>query len=202
MKRITILNNSGRQTVIVPENKTVRQILEENNVNYSVGVTGINGITLADAQLDGGIGDFVDGDSAFLTVVVKAQNAADVSVLGNAAIVESDILLDDLKLIKKYRPDALVLKDEDGAPYFMVGIADDPAGEADKFGFIASPTATNEGYAQVTLMVDIDDNIIDRLEDELGACLINLDEIEKAVPGLIDEIKAEREAVRSRIVLL
>ena len=49
---------------------------------------------------------------------------AKTTIAGNSFVVTSDIAMADLETVKKYRPSALVLVDEETKePYFKVGIS-------------------------------------------------------------------------------
>ena len=52
---------------------------------------------------------------------------AKIMVAGDAVVVTSDMKLEDIKLVKKYRPEALTLFEGEGEekePVFKIGIGD------------------------------------------------------------------------------
>ena len=57
-----------------------------------------------------------------------------------------------------------------------------------------------EGKAIITELVSpVSDDIKSELADKYGAALVNLGKLEEILPGVIEEIKAEREALMASI---
>lgn len=80
MIKVTIGNNVKRETVIIDENTTLRAALEENNVDYTVGMTSLDGSPLDAGALNKTFAEFgytgeKDHDKCFLVNVAKADNA-------------------------------------------------------------------------------------------------------------------------------
>ena len=75
MIRIIVGNTTNRSTVIEDESKTLRTVLEENNIDYTVGMTQLDGATLRPGDLDKSFADFGVTDHCSLLSVVKADNA-------------------------------------------------------------------------------------------------------------------------------
>lgn len=76
MIRVKVGNNAGREWVTVDENKTLRTVLEENEIDYTTGTMHLDGSTLRPGDLDKTFADFGITDKCFLMNVVKADNAA------------------------------------------------------------------------------------------------------------------------------
>ena len=75
MIRIIVGNTTNRTTVIEDESKTLRQVLEENEIDYTRGMTQLDGATLRPGDLDKTFADFGVADHCSLLSVVKADNA-------------------------------------------------------------------------------------------------------------------------------
>lgn len=75
MVKITVGNNVKRETVIVPSTQTLRDTLENAGVDYTKGMTTLDGATLAAGELDKSFGEMGIKEKAFLLNVVKADNA-------------------------------------------------------------------------------------------------------------------------------
>ena len=75
MIRVTVGNNMSRKNVIVSEDTTIRQILEENDVDYTRTAMCLDGATLQPGDIDRPIGDFGIVDRCFLLGVQKTDNA-------------------------------------------------------------------------------------------------------------------------------
>jgi hypothetical protein len=75
MLNITVGTNTTRKTVMVTEDTTLRQCLEENGVNYSAGQTSLDGCVLQPGDMDKSFADMNVTDKAYLVVVQKLDNA-------------------------------------------------------------------------------------------------------------------------------
>lgn len=73
MVKITVGNNVQRSTVIVPSTQTLRKTLEDAGVDYTKGMTTLDGSTLGAGELDKSFGDMGIKEKAFLLNVVKAD---------------------------------------------------------------------------------------------------------------------------------
>jgi hypothetical protein len=75
MIKVTIGNNVKRKTVILDENTTLRDALEDAKIDYSRGSMNLDGSSLGPGDLDKTFADFGIADKCFLLNVVKADNA-------------------------------------------------------------------------------------------------------------------------------
>ncbi len=127
---------------------------------------------------------------------------AKITIAGDAVVVTSAMKLEDIKKIKKYRPDALVLKGgEDGKePIFKLGVCTG-AGSLCKYGAeFGSETHDDEKKAVMTLICDCrEGDIKEAVADTIGAYVLNLNKLEETLPGVLEEIAAEKEKIMSNI---
>lgn len=75
MIKVTVGDNVERNSVIVDEGKSLREVLTENGVNYSHAVVSLDGVSLDEEELDNSFEDFEVTDRCFLIAVTKADNA-------------------------------------------------------------------------------------------------------------------------------
>ena len=75
MIKVTVGNNVSREAVIVSEDTTLRQVLEDNGIDYSTGSMHLDGSTLRPGDLDKTFKDFGIEGSTFLLNMAKADNA-------------------------------------------------------------------------------------------------------------------------------
>lgn len=77
MIKVSIGNNVKRVTPdpILDENTTIRSALEKYGIDYTRGLTHLNGATLGPGDLDKTFADFGITEHCFLVNVVKADNA-------------------------------------------------------------------------------------------------------------------------------
>lgn len=125
---------------------------------------------------------------------------AKITIAGQAVVVTSEMALEDIKTIKKYRPNALILKGgEDGKePIFALGIGE---GRINKVG-ASFCEATRDDAKKATLTMTTNYNgedIKGFVLDEIGAAVGYLNQLEATLPAVLDEIKSERDAIAANI---
>lgn len=203
MIKVTIVTNAGRNDVMVSEDATIREILEDNNINYAVGTTSIDGCPLKAGDMDRTLEDLGVETKCFLSVVVKADSAAKGVIAGNAFVVTSTAKLEDLKTIKKLRPKALELYEGTGSDkqlVFAVGLTEKSAGHLNENGATFSPCTSKNGCATITYnFTGACDNMAAEVEDKFGLALLRLNQIEKTFAAVLEDIKADSEAIKGMI---
>ena len=204
MIKCTVGNNISRQSVIVDENTTLRQVFEDNNVDYTVGMSSLDGSTLAPGDLDKTFADFGITEKCYLLNVVKADNAACVKVVGSACVVESAYTLEQLKLLEKYRPNALALFEGEGAKkdmVFKIGTTKGQ-GSVNACGVSFGETLSN-GKASVTLMIpEGTENPKAWAEERIGVSILRLQQVEAGIEDAVADVAAEQAAVAAAIQVL
>jgi len=75
MIKVTIGTNTNRKAVNVDPNRTIKSVLDENEVNYTVGILHLDGATLQPGEINKTFADFGITDSCYLIAAVKADNA-------------------------------------------------------------------------------------------------------------------------------
>lgn len=75
MLKITVGTNTNRKTVMVTEDTTLRQCLEENDINYATGQTSLDGCVLQPGDMDKTFVAMNVTEKAYLVCVQKMDNA-------------------------------------------------------------------------------------------------------------------------------
>ena len=75
MIKVTMGNNVKRTSEIVDESTTLREALEDADIDYTVGIMNLDGSTLSPGDLDKTFADFGITEKCYLLNVVKADNA-------------------------------------------------------------------------------------------------------------------------------
>lgn len=124
---------------------------------------------------------------------------AKIIVTGNAVSVVSTLKLDELNLVKKYRPDALALREgEDKKIIFKIFVTSH--GEMDATG-ISFNAANTDGNAVMNEIFDNvpDGDIKDVIAEKYGVGILNLRKLEASLPQVIADIKSERTTIINTI---
>lgn len=75
MIKVTIGNNVKKESIIIDENTTLRNALENNDINYTTGIMHLDGSSLNPGDLDKTFADFGITEKCYLLNVVKTDNA-------------------------------------------------------------------------------------------------------------------------------
>lgn len=75
MIKVTVGTNTRRTSVIVEPNRTLRSVLEDQDIDYSTGTLHLDGSTVTPGQLDKTFAELGITEKCFLISVVKADGA-------------------------------------------------------------------------------------------------------------------------------
>ena len=127
---------------------------------------------------------------------------AKIKVVGEAAVVISELKLADIEKVGKYRPDKLTLRsdDEKKSPIFKVGVSSNRMGEIGAFG-ASFGAADADGFATITVapLAAEGDDLKEAVAEKIGPAILHLNKLEEALPAVIAEIDAEHEAILGNI---
>lgn len=129
---------------------------------------------------------------------------AKITIVGDAVVITSALKLEDIRTIEKYRPKALKLMSNDGKEeIFGVGVAIDEGSINDVGVSFEGETHDDAKLATVTVKIPSEDgDIKDRIVDEYGPAMTQLNKIEAMLSGVLAEIKSEREAALNNITVV
>ena len=72
---VKVGTNLNRTQVSVPSSKTIREILEENNINYATTTIFVDGVTVQLGDMDKSLEDLNIGESCYIIAAQKTENA-------------------------------------------------------------------------------------------------------------------------------
>ena len=75
MIQVTVGTNTNRRRVNVDPNLTVKEVLEQNNVNYSATTIHLDGAPLNATEINSTFTDLGIDSDCYLLSIVKAENA-------------------------------------------------------------------------------------------------------------------------------
>lgn len=123
---------------------------------------------------------------------------AKILVAGDAVVVKSAITLEDLKLVKKYRPHTLKLMggEDNKETVFKVDVSDRGTGGINTYGAtFVKATDDDEEVAVITMLVPEGEKAETYVTEQIGVGILNLTKVEEALSDVIDEIKEEQQSV-------
>lgn len=207
--KISVSNGTDGAELTVDSTRTLRSVLEEAGLNYSRGLLQYNGVILGSDALDSTVEDVTDNPNQrqILRITVKAENAAEEAtavVNGAAMVITSSATPEQLKTMKKYRPSALKLYENEGGAKKEVFMVDISKGDGciSNLGAIFSERTNKDGKATITIPVPQDvENVKEWAADTLGVSILNLRKLEKQFAPMLEDVAAEKAAVSAAITV-
>ncbi len=203
MINLKVITMSGVETLIVPADKPICEILDEEDLTYAGRTLTLNGYALSASELGMTLEEMHVGDKATIGITAKTENAATATVIGNALVVTSALKREDLEQVIKYRPKAMTLyemdEDEKKKPVFAVALTKRNAGEIGKNGAVFGEVTDAEGHARLTMTFEADKEKQD-LIDEIGPAILKLNKLEGILAQQLTEIAADKEAATGAII--
>ena len=203
MVKITLVTNDPKESFIVDATTTVRDFLEAHNVNYGMASTSIDGVPLKSNGLDMSFAQHKVTDRAIVTCLPNKDNGAQATIAGSACIIKSTLTPDEIKRVKQFHPEALVMDDEDGDPVFAIDINENIPGSINQNGACFGNAVSVDGKATITIVLDpAAENPADLVYNKLGRALAYLKEMEDHLAEVLPELDSEEREIRSMIVCL
>ena len=203
MIKVVVITAAGRKTDIFEETKTPKDILDYFDIDYSAATNSLDGVKLDVAGMNKSLRELGVAKECRLSSIVKIDNAAKVVVTGAAAVLTSDVKLEDWKRIQKYESEALTLVDADTDEVVFRVAVDDGPGSVNEYGVMFGNVVNNEGKATATVLLD--PSVEDKAElvrEQIGSALLELNELEKEIPGILQDIEAKEKEINEHIVLM
>ncbi len=133
---------------------------------------------------------------------------AKIKVVGNKMFVTSEVKTEDIKLLQKYRPDALSLFRDgtDGVkvPEFTV-CTTNGNGEIGVHGAAFGATAMDgSGLAIIVKDLPADvtpGNVAEKVADIVGVSILNLNKVEAQIGPALEEVAAEKADILANITV-
>lgn len=200
MVKITLITNNPKEVDIVPETMTVREFLERHNVNYGLASASIDGVPVQSGGMDMSFMEHQIQDRAIVTCLPNKDNGAQAIVVGSSCVVKSTLTPADIKRIKKFHPEALVMEDEDGEPVFAIDIDETMPGSINNNGACFGSATSTDGKATVTVVLDpTSENTEELVFERLGRALMYLKDMEQQLSEVLPDLDTEEREIRSMI---
>lgn len=203
MLKVFVGNNINRKAVMVSHDTTLRQVFEENEVDYGSGMNSLDGATLKTGDLDKSFAEMgVTGDQCYLLNTAKAVNAVDgIKVLAQNAVIASSFERKQIEEIVKYRPKAMKLIDPETKDELFAVALTTGDGRIGKNG-AEYGTGKANGKACISLKIPDDKDVREYIEETVGVSILNLQKVEDQWADALQEIAAEKAAVLDTIEVL
>lgn len=128
-----------------------------------------------------------------------------ITITADAYALTSDLAVKDIELLKKYNPDALKIKDEEGNEKFAVSYSEGKPSIA-AFGVtFGGKTRDEAGKATITGTIPSDvrtaESAKEFVAEKFGAVVVYLKQLEASVPEAAKKIADERKALVDSITV-
>ncbi len=130
------------------------------------------------------------------------ENTAKIYIMGAAAVLVSGRSLEDWKKVEKYSPEALKIVNEEGEIVFTIKTGEGGGSVTDE-GICWGNYTGVDGNATVT--TPLDDDITDKkaaVMDIMGSAILDLMDLEKELPDLLEKIGEKEKEIEAQIVMI
>ena len=127
-----------------------------------------------------------------------------IALVGDALVLTSTLKVEEIELLKKYKPDALKIKDAEGNDVFAIAYKDGCPGINNKGITFSGESRDGNGYATLTANLDLNEgeDPKEAVADIIGTPAVKVNEIEAAAPAALAEVLAARAALIDSITVL
>ena len=199
MVKVNLLTTGGRKSDMFAEHQTPREVLEYFGVDYASATNTIDGVRLGIGDMDKSLKDLGVGAECRISSIVKIDNAAKVQISGASAVLVSDVTLADWAKVEKYAPEMLKIVDEEGDVLFKV-MTGSGTGSVNDYGVCFGEYTNDGGKATVTILFDTDvADKVKAIKEIAGNALLDLNEIEQEIPGVLNDIAAKEAKIEELI---
>lgn len=122
-----------------------------------------------------------------------------ITINADAYAITSDLKVADIELLKKYDPDALKVKDEDGNEKFAVSYQEGKACIAPFGVTFGGVSRDGEGKATITGAIPSEAKTTDAaknyIAEKIGGVIAYLRDLEESVPAAAEAVRANRQSI-------
>ena len=123
-------------------------------------------------------------------------------VAGSSIVLKSDVTLENIKKLAKYRPAALELRDEKDKLIYKVAVGGGNGEVTEKALYFAPKTHDADGLATITLQIpDSVGNVKEYAADLLGSGYVHLVALEEQIAVAVEEVDTFKAEMMERITL-
>ena len=224
MIKLTLKHTNGvEKTLLVPREKPLKDILEEDEYYSSCDDVLLNGHKLSDDDLAKAICDLGDTNAQEITLMIEPglpwvtdDDPADndpaepdsaclpqVVIVGCACVIFSSFSPDELRDFSQYLPEALTLRDENGKPVFAITLDEKSSGSLTKYGAVFSGKTNAEGRAAITILIDPEcEDTGAAVRGALGSAIISLAGMEEHLMSRKPELQEKKRLLNDHITAL
>lgn len=201
MLKIALKEKDQVRSVLVPESKTIRQVLIENHVDYCDRTVYVNALPIQPSGFDIPFSHISDEASRYIISLSpyapadqntsrseKAErnlfhtaHAPKVYLISSVCIIVSALTAQEIQDLKRYRPEVLQIRDENRESLFAIDI-ESGYGSLKNFGAVYSDRVTCEGKATITILLNsAEHDLADIVCNRLGVSFHKLVQLEKRI---------------------
>lgn len=220
MLKITLCHNGQKDELLVPEQMSIYDILKEKDlVAMPFDTVILDGKEITFKDLDKNVIElgFTDRDALNLslnenppwvtgneeTSFYAVQDPSPrVLIVGCACVIFSAFTPDQLRGLQCILPEALTVRDAQGAPVFAISLDPASPGSLTKDGAVFSAHPSSRGNATITILIDpkVEDPY-QKVCESLGPALLRLMDLEESLKARLPEVEDIRDRLDNAISL-
>ena len=216
MIKLTLKEKDRICNNLVPETKTIRQVLIENHMDYSAGNVYVNALPVQPSGLDTPFSHISDEATHYVISVSSPEHGSEempaigkvhiedtlfqtsrapkVYLISSVCVIVSSLTAQEISNMKHSKPDLLQSKDENNEPFFAIDV-ESGYGSLKEYGAVYSDHVTCEGKATITILLDATErDLSDVISNKLGMPFYKLVQLEKQILAETHGIPIDNEA--------
>ena len=124
-----------------------------------------------------------------------------VKILGSNAVIKTDILFGDLVALAKFKPEALIIKNEEGKEVYKISVNKEGKSTISNYGTVfVSKDA--EGFAELNITIDeavAADKRVDYIKENFGYKIMRLSEALIDIASNLNQFRSDFAEIESNI---
>lgn len=201
MYRFVVSNSLNRRTIMVDGNKTVQELFDEAGIEIGHATPNINGRLIRDVNTVIDTLDLDPNGTYRIDAIEKADNAAKMTIKGNAVSVESSFKLETLKEIAKYDNSQLYMTNEQGEPLFVIATTSGN-GTLNNWSAEFGEYTDQEGHALINMLLDLpEENADEYVLNRFSQAIYKLNEMEENLKasGIVEKMAAFKDKINELV---
>ncbi len=196
MLKITLNEKNQIRNVLVPESRTIRQVLVDNHVDYSSSIIYLNALPILPKGLDTKFSHMSDEATHYVISIEPIDSSDNVEdptglfqtahgpkayLFSSVCIIVSSFTPQEKSDLKHSKPELLQIEDEAHDPVFALDV-EDGYGSIKEYGAVYSDHVTCEGKATITILLNAKEkDLVGLLQERLSEPLQKLVQLEKKI---------------------
>jgi hypothetical protein len=137
-----------------------------------------------------------------INAIGRKEISMKITITGDAYVATTSIKAEDIELLRKCKPEALRVIDKDENEKFALGYNEGHSCVGDNGITFGGRSRNGDGTATVTGSIPAGtEKVKEYIVEKFGAAIPYVNQLEKSIPDVVAEVKAQKAALLENIVV-